>query len=175
MVGAMLRTAGLTRMQIQRAGSRGMSTASTQRVTGGVAEKPMVVTKRAGGGFRSALLGFMGGLTIAGGVGYVGLFEDITASTGALNKRLDEVHATSKEIKKALDKIHVLEEELGLLKESAARMKDIEVIRDDLDNSQNHMSVSFAQHKASMWEMQKDLYATMEKLTKELGNQASDQ
>eukprot|EP00126_Sphaerothecum_destruens_P015100 Sdes_comp9016_c0_seq1m437 len=123
--------------------------------------------------FRNILFGFFSGLGISGIFAYSNLFKDINSCTEKLNTRIEEVFEKTNQIKASLDKIQTLEKDLETLKQKSALAKDLEKIRDDVENTQQHLSLSFAQHKASIWEMQQDIYGIVDKIHKEVNQNSA--
>ncbi|KAK9763182.1 hypothetical protein K7432_010388 [Basidiobolus ranarum] len=103
------------------------STSFTERVV----TPPKIVVKKTGS-FRGGLMGFLFGLTCAGGVGYYYLLEEYQNASDMLLQSVEELQASTNKVKEYVQKINTVERELKNLKSVSASHEQLENTKSDL-------------------------------------------
>ncbi|KAK9711751.1 hypothetical protein K7432_007614 [Basidiobolus ranarum] len=103
------------------------STSFTERVV----TPPKIVIKKTGS-FRGGLMGFLFGLTCAGGVGYYYLLEEYQSASDLLLRSVEELQASTHKVREYAQKIDVVEKELKNLRSISASHEQLENTKSDI-------------------------------------------
>ncbi|CAG8711160.1 11381_t:CDS:2, partial [Funneliformis mosseae] len=91
--------------------------------------KSVQPTRKPIGGFRGGLIGFLVGLTIAGGAGYYYLLDEYHVASNILLSSVEELQKSTNKVRDYTQKIDRIESELKALQNNAATTDQIKELR----------------------------------------------
>ncbi|ORX97708.1 hypothetical protein K493DRAFT_336429 [Basidiobolus meristosporus CBS 931.73] len=123
-----------------------------------VATPPKIVVKKTGS-FRGGFMGFLFGLTCAGGVGYYYLLEEYKSASDMLLQSVDELQASTNKVREYAQKIGAVEKELRSLKEVAATHEQLENTKADLRKLYSTIHSEHLSLKKNVSDIEHDVHA----------------
>ena len=119
-------------------------------------------TKKPPSRIRAVFFGFLAGISFSCGVGYIYLTDDINAASVQLQKNVRALTGQVQKVADSLSRVDHLETELAALRAEAARNADFKALREDMLAEKDALRVALAEHKASVWEAQEEMYKQAE-------------
>ncbi|KAJ1892740.1 hypothetical protein GGF37_005395 [Kickxella alabastrina] len=119
--------------------------------------------KRAIGGFRGGVVGFLLGVTTAGAFGFVYLIEEYQKATGLVLSSVEELEQSSAKVKQYVKKIEAVERELQKLRETGATTQQVAQLKADWRKQNDVLARDHLELKAHVWEIEQDVDAALGK------------
>ncbi|GBC03302.1 hypothetical protein RclHR1_05060005 [Rhizophagus clarus] len=116
-------------------------------------------TRKPIGGFRGGLIGFLVGLTVAGGAGYHYLFDEYNTASKLLLSSVEELQKSTNKVRDYTQKIERIELELKALQMSAATIDQIKELR-----SEDSLHIEDLELKARINGIEQDVQAGIKKV-----------
>ncbi|KAI7831836.1 hypothetical protein BX661DRAFT_137661, partial [Kickxella alabastrina] len=113
--------------------------------------------KRAIGGFRGGVVGFLLGVTTAGAFGFVYLIEEYQKATGLVLSSVEELEQSSAKVKQYVKKIEAVERELQKLRETGATTQQVAQLKADWRKQNDVLARDHLELKAHVWEIEQDV------------------
>ncbi|KAJ3056687.1 hypothetical protein HK097_005088 [Rhizophlyctis rosea] len=119
--------------------------------------EPVVVHHKGPGFFRGGIIGFLLGITLAGGTAYVYLLDDYQQSSQSLLASVEDLQKSTNKLKDHTRKIEVLEKDQKSLVAKAATKEDLEQLRSELLKVIDDVNLSHLELKTQVWEVAQDV------------------
>ncbi|CAG8561481.1 6318_t:CDS:2 [Diversispora eburnea] len=103
------------------------------------------------GAFRGGLIGFLLGLTIAGGSGYYYLLDEYHTASNLLLSSVEELQKSTSKVRDYAQKIERLEGELKSLQGSAATTDQIKELRSETRKLFDGLNLQHLELKTNVW------------------------
>ncbi|ORX67618.1 hypothetical protein DL89DRAFT_285622 [Linderina pennispora] len=113
--------------------------------------------KRAIGGFRGGVVGFLLGATTAGAFGFVYLIEEYQKATSLVLSSVDELEKSSLKVKEYVKKIEAVEADLAKLRASSATTQQVAQLKADWRKQNDILARDHLELKAHVWEIEQDV------------------
>ncbi|RHZ44064.1 hypothetical protein Glove_767g4 [Diversispora epigaea] len=113
------------------------------------------------GAFRGGLIGFLLGLTIAGGSGYYYLLDEYHTSSNLLLSSVEELQKSTSKVRDYAQKIERLEGELKSLQGSAATTDQIKELRSETRKLFDGLNLQHLELKTNVWNIEQDVHILM--------------
>ncbi|KAJ1878925.1 hypothetical protein LPJ57_003129 [Coemansia sp. RSA 486] len=113
--------------------------------------------KRAIGGFRGGVVGFLLGVTTAGAFGFVYLIEEYQKATGLVLSSVDELEKSSLKVKEYVKKIESVEAQLKKVRENGATTQQLAQLKADWRKQNDVLTRDHLELKAHVWEIEQDV------------------
>ncbi|KAJ1862893.1 hypothetical protein LPJ73_000653 [Coemansia sp. RSA 2703] len=136
------------------------STVKAAEAVSALASRPVAAApkkKRAIGGFRGGVVGFLLGVTTAGAFGFVYLIEEYQKATGLVLNSVDELEKSSLKVKEYVKKIESVEAELKKVRESGATQQQVAQLKADWRKQNDLLIRDHLELKAHVWEIEQDV------------------
>ncbi|RGB27432.1 hypothetical protein C1646_644998 [Rhizophagus diaphanus] len=121
-------------------------------------------TRKPIGGFRGGLIGFLVGLTIAGGAGYHYLLDEYNTASKLLLSSVEELQKSTNKVHDYTQKIERVELELKALQMSAATIDQIKELRGEVRQLYDSLHIEDLELKAYIYGIEQDVQAIMKKV-----------
>ncbi|CAG8516344.1 4896_t:CDS:2 [Paraglomus brasilianum] len=109
------------------------------------------------GGFRGGLIGFLLGLTVAGGTGYYYLFDDYHAASNLLLSVVEELQKSTNKVRDYTSKIERIDAELKALQEKSVTREQLLDLRTDVKKLYDALNIQQLELKNRVWTLEQDL------------------
>ncbi|KAJ2776528.1 hypothetical protein H4R18_005625 [Coemansia javaensis] len=126
----------------------------------GVAGRPAASEprkRRAIGGFRGGVLGFLLGVTTAGAFGFVYLIEEYHRATGLVLSSVEELERSSLKVKEYVKKIEAVEADVGRLRSNSATAQQLAQAKGDWRKQNDILARDLLELKAHVWQVEQDV------------------
>ncbi|CAG8630345.1 14674_t:CDS:2 [Dentiscutata erythropus] len=141
---------------------RTFTTSTINRAAQGGSVSVQPPDKKRIGAFRGGLIGFLLGLSIAGGSGYYYLLDEYHTASNLLLSSVEELQKSTSKVHDYAQKIERVEDELKALQESAATTDQVKELRSEDGLDQQNLEL-----KAVVWNLEQDIHSLLN------GNQKS--
>ncbi|KAJ1938984.1 hypothetical protein FBU59_004271 [Linderina macrospora] len=139
---------------------RRFESTTAKTVESSVASRPSASApkkKRAIGGFRGGVVGFLLGATTAGAFGFVYLIEEYQKATSLVLSSVDELEKSSLKVKEYVKKIEAVESDLAKLGASSATTQQVAQLKADWRKQNDILARDHLELKAHVWEIEQDV------------------
>jgi len=116
------------------------------------------------GGFRGGLIGFLVGLTIAGGAGYHYILDEYNTASKLLLNSVEELQKSTNKVRDYTQKIERVELELKALQRSAATIDQIKELRSEIRQLYDSLRIEDLELKAYIHGIEQDVQAVLKKV-----------
>ncbi|KAJ2162821.1 hypothetical protein GGF46_000385 [Coemansia sp. RSA 552] len=113
--------------------------------------------KRAIGGFRGGVVGFLLGVTSAGAFGFVYLIDEYQKATALVLSSVDELEKSSLKVREYVKKIEAVEGDVARLRSSSATTQQLAQARADWRKQSDILTRDHLELKAHVWEIEQDV------------------
>nr|CAG8440326.1 9759_t:CDS:2 [Entrophospora candida] len=103
------------------------------------------------GGFRGGIIGFLLGLTVAGGTGYFYLLEEYKLASSISLDTVEELQKSTDKVRDYAKKIETIESELNALQSVAATTDQIKELRSEYRKLYDNLNIQHLELKAYVW------------------------
>ncbi|RUS18552.1 hypothetical protein BC938DRAFT_475947 [Jimgerdemannia flammicorona] len=110
------------------------------------------------GGFRGGLIGFLIGITIAGGTGYYYLIDEYHVASSLLLNSVEELQSSTNRVRDYARKIETVDKELRKLRESAATVEQLEELRSEMKKLYDGLHIQHLELKTHVWGIEQDVH-----------------
>jgi len=121
-------------------------------------------TRKPIGGFRGGLIGFLVGLTIAGGTGYHYLLDEYNTASKLLLGSVEELQKSTNKVRDYTQKIERVELELESLQRCAATIDQIKELRGEVRQLYDSLHIEDLELKAYIHGIEQDVQAVLKKV-----------
>ncbi|KAJ2722645.1 hypothetical protein GGI07_003172 [Coemansia sp. Benny D115] len=135
------------------------SSSLVSRPSGSAAPKK----RRAIGGFRGGLVGFLLGATTAGAIGFVYLIEEYQKATSLVLSSVEELEKSSLKVREYVRKIEAVEADVKRLEAASATQQQVAQLKADWRKQADSLTRDHLELKAHVWEIEKDVDAVVAK------------
>ncbi|CAI2165075.1 18693_t:CDS:2 [Funneliformis geosporum] len=126
--------------------------------------KSVQPTRKPIGGFRGGLIGFLVGLTIAGGAGYYYLLDEYHAASNILLSSVEELQKSTNKVRDYTQKIDRIESELKALQNNAATTDQIKELRGENRKLYDVLNLQHLELKGYVYGIDQDLQTVLKKI-----------
>ncbi|KAF0363031.1 hypothetical protein F8M41_013984 [Gigaspora margarita] len=113
------------------------------------------------GAFRGGLVGFLIGLSIAGGSGYYYLLDEYHTASNLLLSSVEELQKSTSKVHDYAQKIERVEDELKALQESAATTDQVKELRSEVRKLYDGLDQQNLELKAVVWNLEQDIHSLL--------------
>ncbi|KAF0363032.1 ER to Golgi transport-related protein [Gigaspora margarita] len=111
--------------------------------------------------FESSLVGFLIGLSIAGGSGYYYLLDEYHTASNLLLSSVEELQKSTSKVHDYAQKIERVEDELKALQESAATTDQVKELRSEVRKLYDGLDQQNLELKAVVWNLEQDIHSLL--------------
>ncbi|RUP47051.1 hypothetical protein BC936DRAFT_146188 [Jimgerdemannia flammicorona] len=106
----------------------------------------------------SSLIGFLIGITIAGGTGYYYLIDEYHVASSLLLNSVEELQSSTNRVRDYARKIETVDKELRKLRESAATVEQLEELRSEMKKLYDGLHIQHLELKTHVWGIEQDVH-----------------
>ncbi|KAJ2314502.1 hypothetical protein H4S01_002898 [Coemansia sp. RSA 2610] len=117
--------------------------------------------RRALGGFRGGVVGFLLGVTSAGALGFVYLIDEYQKATALVLSSVDELEKSSLKVKEHVGRIEQVGAQVRALQRDAATAQQLAQARADWRKQNDILTRDHLELKAHVWEIEQDVESAL--------------
>ncbi|KAJ1919920.1 hypothetical protein H4219_001701 [Mycoemilia scoparia] len=126
---------------------------SSEKSTASAAAEAVPKKRRAIGGFRGGVVGFLLGATTAGAAGFLYLIDQYQKTSSLVLESIDDLEATSRKVKDYVRKIESVESDLNKVQYNVATKEQLLQLKADWRKQVDILSREHLELKAHVWEI----------------------
>ncbi|ORY91240.1 hypothetical protein BCR43DRAFT_100969 [Syncephalastrum racemosum] len=115
------------------------------------------VEKKKVGAVRGGLLGFLSGVTLAGGVGYYYLLEEYNSASASLLNSVQELQSSTEKVREYARKIEAVDKDVSKLKDSTASAQQLNELKTEFRKLYDTLNYEHLELKAHVWGLEQDM------------------
>ncbi|GAA99189.1 uncharacterized protein L969DRAFT_93651 [Mixia osmundae IAM 14324] len=118
---------------------------------------PLLPPKRPAGAFRGSIVGFLLGLSVAAGYGYMTLFEEYQSASNLLLTSVEELKTSTQKMTNHVRRIERVERDLKAMQEKTTTTAELEKLRTEVKKLYDSTHIETLDLKAHVFGIEKDL------------------
>ncbi|KAL1935066.1 hypothetical protein VTP01DRAFT_4206 [Rhizomucor pusillus] len=109
------------------------------------------------GAVRGGLVGFLLGVTLAGGAGYYYLLEEYSNASNSLLSSVEELQASTEKVREYARKIEAVDRDVAKLKDTTATAQQLNDLKAEFRRLYDTLNIEHLELKTHVWGLEQDL------------------